>query len=141
MEGGEIRPRRSGFRAVSVLAAEAPDLLMILAATPIRYAYRDASAELEAEVPVVVLDTRGDPVALHLNNRAKGAPLGTPDEVARWYRAYLGLLAIVGRREMQVVFRLEPGDVLVFDNGRVLHGRAGFSGSGHAPASGLLRGP
>lgn len=129
VQGGET-VLADGFRAVSVLAAEAPDLPVVLAATPIRFAYRDAETELSAEVPVISLDTRGDPLALQLNNRSKGTPLGTPGEVERWYRAYLHLLAILGRHEAQVVFRLEPGHVLVFDNQRVLHGRKGFSGEG-----------
>ena len=32
--------------------------------------------------------------------------------------------------EFQVSFRLEPGDLFIVDNRRVLHGRTGYSGAG-----------
>jgi gamma-butyrobetaine dioxygenase len=116
-----------GFRAVRLLGAWARSAL---AARPIRFAYRDGSAELAADVPVVLLDPDGAPAALHLNNRSKGVPAGSPDEVARWYAAYFELLALLEAPEAQVVFRLEPGDLVAFDNTRVLHGRTAFSGEG-----------
>jgi gamma-butyrobetaine dioxygenase len=102
----------------------------VLASRPIRYAYRDATAELVADVPVVALDARGEPTAIHLNNRSKGVPVGSPAEVADWYAAYFELLALLEAPEAQVVFRLEPGDLVAFDNERVLHGRTAFSGEG-----------
>jgi gamma-butyrobetaine dioxygenase len=116
-----------GFRAVRLLA---PESRAALAARPIRFAYRDATAELAADVPVVALDGRGEPAAVHLNNRSKGVPVGTPDEVAEWYAAYFELLALLEAPGAQVVFRLEPGDLVAFDNTRVLHGRTAFSGAG-----------
>ena len=49
---------------------------------------------------------------------------------AAWYEAYFELLGLLAAPDAQVVFRLEPGDVIVFDNLRVLHGRLGFSSGG-----------
>jgi gamma-butyrobetaine dioxygenase len=119
-----------GFAAVERLRRGAPSRLATLAGEPIRFAYRDESADLEADVPVVSLDAHGDVVALHLNNRSKGVPHGDPAGVASWYDAYLGLVALIEHAELQVVFRLEPGDLIVFDNLRVLHGRTGFASTG-----------
>jgi len=119
-----------GFAAVERLRSEAPDRLATLAREPIRFAYRDENADLEADVPVVSLDPLGEVVALHLNNRSKGIPHGDPARVASWYDAYLGLVALVETPELQVVFRLEPGDLILFDNLRVLHGRTGFASAG-----------
>jgi gamma-butyrobetaine dioxygenase len=119
-----------GFAAAGQLRAEAPERLELLARTPIRYAYRDGDTDLETDVPVVTVDAYGDVVALHLNNRSKGIPYGAPADVARWYDAYLALVGLVESSERQLVFRLEPGDLIVFDNLRVLHGRTGFAGEG-----------
>jgi gamma-butyrobetaine dioxygenase len=116
-----------GFRAVARLS---PDKLDVLVRQPIRYAYRDEGAELWADVPVVTLDAAGAPAAVHLNNRSKGVPVGTPDAVARWYEAYFELVALLDSPDAQVVFRLDPGDVAVFDNLRVLHARTAFAGEG-----------
>jgi gamma-butyrobetaine dioxygenase len=116
-----------GFRAVGALA---PAQLQILAETPIRFAYRDASADLSADVPIVEVGADGSPRALHVNNRSKGLPAGLATRVAEWYEAYFELLRLLEQPEAQVVFRLDPGDVVLFDNLRVLHARTGFSGEG-----------
>jgi gamma-butyrobetaine dioxygenase len=119
-----------GFRAVEELSATEPEHLATLARTPIRFTYRDAEAELEADVPVIELEPDGSPRAVHVNNRSKGIPVGSPGRVAAWYESYFELLRLIESPEAQVVFRLEPGDVVVFDNLRILHGRTGFSGEG-----------
>jgi gamma-butyrobetaine dioxygenase len=119
-----------GFRAVSLLGKQSPARVEILSRTPIRFAYRDQVAELEAEASILELDERGRPRAIRLNNRSKGTPVGPPGDVLAWYEAYFELVALLDRPEAQVVFRLDPGDVVVFDNRRVLHARTGFSGEG-----------
>jgi gamma-butyrobetaine dioxygenase len=127
--GGETA-LADGFRAVEGLSDAYPERLATLARTPIRFAYRDADAQLEADIPVIELEPDGSPRALHVNNRSKGIPVGTPSRVGAWYDAYFELLRLIEDPEAQVAFRLEPGDVVVFDNLRILHGRTGFSGEG-----------
>jgi gamma-butyrobetaine dioxygenase len=119
-----------GFRAVAELNARSPHSVEILARTAIRFAYRDADADLWADVPVIELDPRELTVAVHVNNRSKWVPVGPAERVGEWYTAYFELLSLLESPEAQVVFRLQPGDVLVFDNLRVLHARTGFSGEG-----------
>jgi gamma-butyrobetaine dioxygenase len=119
-----------GFRAVDQLWAESPSRLAALAQTSVRFAYADTGTYLEADVPVVELDNDGVVVALHVNNRSKGVPVGTSAAVSMWYEAYFELMSILERDDGRIAFRLEPGDVVVFDNLRVLHGRTGFSGQG-----------
>lgn len=126
VSGGET-VLADGFRAVAQLSPRHRELLSRL---PIRYAYRDAGAELWSDVTVIDLDGNGDPRALQLNNRSKRIPVGPASLVAEWYEAYFALLALLESPEAQVAFRLEPGDVVVFDNLRVLHARLGFSGEG-----------
>ena len=38
---------------------------------------------------------------------------------------------ILARPELTLLLRLEPGDLIVLENGRALHGRSGFERSGH----------
>ena len=119
-----------GFRAVTVLASRSPAAVELLARTPLRYTYRDEQAELVADATVVELDALGRVRAIHLNNRSKGIPAGPPELVRRWYEAYIALLDVLESPESQVVFRLAPGEAVVFDNLRVLHARTGFAGEG-----------
>jgi gamma-butyrobetaine dioxygenase len=47
-----------------------------------------------------------------------------------FYTAYRRWAELLARPERQLNLRLAPGDCLVFDNTRVLHGRTAFSVSG-----------
>jgi gamma-butyrobetaine dioxygenase len=47
-----------------------------------------------------------------------------------WYAAYRRLGEIIDDPEMEVTFRLEPGEAFVVDNTRVLHARKAYSGTG-----------
>jgi gamma-butyrobetaine dioxygenase len=119
-----------GFHAVERLRHEAPANLALLAMIDVPFAYCDESAELVHRVPVVQLDTGGKPAALHVNNRSKGIPERDAAIVGEWYEAYFALLDLLTADESLVVLRLEPGDLIVFDNLRVLHGRGAFSSGG-----------
>ena len=119
-----------GFHAVEVLRRDDPDALELLATTPIRYAYGDSTTSLESDVPVVELGDDGAPVALRINNRSKGIPVGPPGLVRQWYAAYFRLWDVLDQPELQSRFRLEPGEIVVFDNWRVLHGRGPFGEGG-----------
>jgi gamma-butyrobetaine dioxygenase len=119
-----------GFAAAARLKAEDADAFELLATQPVRFRFRDADTELEREAPVIGLDVRGDVVAIRFNNRSK-APLELRDELVEpYYAAYRSFAELLESPDLQVGFALEPGDLFVVDNERVLHGRTGFSGEG-----------
>lgn len=77
--------------------------------------------------------------AVHLDNRnmstsfayERGEPL---DDAHKVVRAYCRFVSLVEDRSAELRLKLQPGDVLMFDNRRCLHGRASFdasSGSRH----------
>jgi gamma-butyrobetaine dioxygenase len=129
LEGGDT-VLADGFEAAERLRTSSPESFEMLVHEPIRFAYRDEGTELTTDVPVVSLDATGAVAALHLNNRSKGVPQGDPERVGAWYDAYLELLALLESPELQVVFRLEPGDLVLMDNLRTLHARTGFASTG-----------
>ena len=47
-----------------------------------------------------------------------------------YYAAYRRLGEIIDDPDMEISFRLEPGEAFVVDNTRVLHARKAYSGSG-----------
>jgi gamma-butyrobetaine dioxygenase len=122
-----------GFACAAELAATDPASFELLTATPLPFRYRDgASTDVSARVPLIRLDTDGSVREVRFSN-ALLAPLDvTPDRMLPTYRALraFGGLIRSGRFELRV--RLQPGDVMCFDNYRVLHGRAEFDpNSGH----------
>ncbi|ORX91777.1 Clavaminate synthase-like protein [Basidiobolus meristosporus CBS 931.73] len=60
------------------------------------------------------------------------APYQRPFEsMEEWYRAYNKFSALVRSPEHQLRFSLRSGDLVLYDNYRMLHARTGFSGPRH----------
>ena len=54
----------------------------------------------------------------------------TGPDLADWYDAYLRLARLLEDERFQLRLRLEPGELFIVDNRRVLHGRAPYAASG-----------
>jgi gamma-butyrobetaine dioxygenase len=50
--------------------------------------------------------------------------------MAGFYAAYRSFAQILERPELELTFKLGPGDLFIVDNRRVLHGRKGFTSAG-----------
>ena len=118
-----------GFFVAEALRAGQPAEFALLAGHSVTFGYRDASAELSASAPIIEVDPHGDVRAVRFNSRSLQPPSMPPDELAAWYDAYLRFARMLAERSFQVQFRLEPGDLFIVDNRRVLHGRAPYAGS------------
>ncbi len=115
-----------GFRAAAILRREAPQDFALLATHRATFRFRDAETDLIARQSLISLDEDGEIVAVHINNRSFDW-LDAPAEIAGpWFSAYRRFAAILRRPEGEVVLRLAPGDCLVMQNDRALHGRTAF---------------
>ncbi|MGH8202646.1 MAG: TauD/TfdA family dioxygenase [Steroidobacteraceae bacterium] len=116
-----------GFALAQRLREEDPDAFEILAQTPVPFAYRSRNAALSAERPLIQLSCRGEVVAVHYNNRSI-QPLPLAAEAAeRYYRAYRRFALLLREPRFMLRCMMRSGDLVVFDNQRVLHGRTGFA--------------
>ncbi|WP_330334032.1 TauD/TfdA family dioxygenase [Streptomyces sp. NBC_00536] len=119
-----------GFHAAALLRAEDPAAFEVLTRTPVEFVFADARTELRAQRPLIETDALGRIREVRFNNRSTGT-LHHPAEVLdAFYRAYRSFAALLLRPELQLDFRLTPGDCLVFDNTRLLHARTAFAESG-----------
>jgi gamma-butyrobetaine dioxygenase len=125
-EGGESL-FADGFAIAEHLRVTDPDAFAQLTQTPVPFLYRSKDAELYAERPLIQLSCRGDVTAVHYNSRSI-APLRLSAHDARpFYAAYRLFAALLREPRFQTKFRLRSGDLVAFDNQRILHGRTGFS--------------
>jgi gamma-butyrobetaine dioxygenase len=129
-EGGEST-LVDGFCAASRLRAERPAAFTAMASTPVTFVRADARAELRATRPVVSVDPRGRIREIRFASRYLSPLRGPAGEIAAFYDAYRSFAQLVRDPELAVTFRLRPGDCLVLDNTRVLHGRTAFADTGH----------
>lgn len=125
-EGGESL-FADGLALAEYLRASAADAFATLTTTPVPFLYRSKDAELYAERPLIQLSVTGSVTAVHYNNRSI-APLDlTEPQTRRFYCAYRHFATLMRDPRFQLRTRLEAGNLVVFDNQRILHGRTAFS--------------
>jgi gamma-butyrobetaine dioxygenase len=121
-----------GFALAEHLRASEAQTFARLTRTPVPFHYRSPSADLYAERPLIRLSCDGEVVAVHYNGRSI-APLNLPlEETAAFYAAYRRFAALLRAPRHQMTMRLASGDLVVFDNQRILHGRSAFLSARHA---------
>ncbi len=121
-----------GYAVGEALRERDPEAFRILSTTPIRFRYRDAVTELTASAPPIELDVSGRVKTIHFSPRLDFVPLLPPEELSAYYRARRVFDHMLRTDEFEIRFLLEGGDLVMFDNCRLLHGRTSFD-----PAEGL----
>jgi gamma-butyrobetaine hydroxylase len=122
--GGGENTLVDGFRVAEDLPPGQRDLL---ASTPVRFRFADEETDLETETPVLELDVHGAVRAVHYNTRS-AQPFRLPGELVEpYYAAYLAFGRMLESPEYRIRFKLEPGDLFIVDNLRVLHGRTAYA--------------
>jgi [2-(trimethylamino)ethyl]phosphonate dioxygenase len=120
-----------GFALAEHLRQEDPAAFEALTRTPVPFAYRSRNAALHAERPLIQLSCRGEIVAVHYNNRSI-QPLPLAAEAAeRYYQAYRRFAMLLREPRFMLRFMMRAGDLILFDNQRILHGRTGFASARH----------
>ena len=86
--------------------------------------------DLIAEFPILNVDEFGNLCGIRLNDRV-AAPLAIPpQQVATYYRGLHYLLQQAEDEKLILHLTLQPGDIAIFDNHRVLHGRTDLTVNG-----------
>lgn len=121
-----------GFKVAERLRAEDPEGFALLTRHCARFEYAGAAGlRLRAKRPILELGADGELIAVRFNNRSAAPFADIPfAEMARYYAAYRRMAELVEAPELAFRFRLEPGQLFVVDNLRVLHARTAFTGEG-----------
>jgi gamma-butyrobetaine dioxygenase len=121
-----------GFAVAEALRRRDPAAFRVMSQTSVRFRFRDPVTELMASTPLLDLDVTGRPRAVHFSPRLDYVPLMPPAELTEYYRARRVFDHMLRSSEFEIRFLLSPGDLMIFDNCRLLHGRTCFD-----PAEGL----
>lgn len=125
-EGGEST-LVDGFAAARQLEKEDSDALELLSRLHIPFRFHDQEWDVRWSSPTISRDPLGDLKEIRFHS-ALTAPLDMEyEDVLPFYRAYRAFTEIVRRSENILTLKLQPGDLLVFNNRRALHGRAAFN--------------
>ncbi len=116
-----------GLAVAEALKLRDPAAFEVLTKTPVRFRFRDKDTELVASAPPIELDVTGAVRGIHLSPRLDFVPLMSREALAEYYRARRVFDLMMRDREFEIRFLLNAGDLVMFDNVRLLHGRTSFN--------------
>jgi len=115
-----------GFRVAKWMEENEPSAYHILTSTPVRFSIKNQNQRYSNMWPIIVTDAEGDVQEIHYNNRTMG-PLQAPDHVVvPFYHAYKLFSQRTREESQKLSFHLTPGDLVAFNNRRVMHGRTSY---------------
>ncbi|CAG0886700.1 unnamed protein product, partial [Darwinula stevensoni] len=115
-----------GFYVAQWLEEHEPTAFHILSSTPIRFQIKSGGKRYSNLWPVILLDNQGNVSEIHYNNRTMG-PLQAPGHIIiPFYHALKLFVSKLRDQQTELVFQMLPGDLVAFNNRRVLHGRTSF---------------
>ena len=117
-----------GFKIADVFRAKEPELFDVLSTVAIPGQYIGDGSHLMAARPVFRHDHTGALVQVSYNNSDRAPFLLPPDEMEQLYTALRAFDHLANSESMQWSEVLRPGDALLFDNWRALHGRRAYTG-------------
>jgi trimethyllysine dioxygenase len=126
--GGEST-MSDGFRVAAELKEQSPQLYDVLSSVVVPGEYQGDGAHLRAARPMLRHDHTGALVQVSFNNNDRAPFLLDPDQMVAWYDALREFDALANSRRLQWRHGLRPGEAMLFDNWRALHGRAAYTGS------------
>ncbi len=119
-----------GLQVANELRARHPEHFQTLTTVPWNWANRSKVTDYRFTSPIIVTDHAGEVVELRVGNWLRSPLVDAPfDQVEAAYAAYRVFFAMTYEPEFAVTFRLEPGDLMAFDNRRILHARGAFTDS------------
>ncbi|XP_068167345.1 gamma-butyrobetaine dioxygenase-like [Antennarius striatus] len=128
-EGGES-DMVDGFHAAMQLQREDPEAFKTL--TTLRVDFTDRGTDycdfmLQSKKLTIELNEEGQVRMINCNNATRDSVLDLPlHQVQPFYRAYKAFVDILNRPENLITFKLEPGEIVTFDNWRLMHGRKNY---------------
>ncbi|HWF98551.1 MAG TPA: TauD/TfdA family dioxygenase [Steroidobacteraceae bacterium] len=108
------------------LREEDPAGLELLASTPVRFRFIDGTTELIERRPIVQRDVDGRMTGVHYSPRLDYLPLLDAVTTRRYQRARRRLSELFADPRFELRFPLGKGELMMFNNSRVLHGRTAY---------------
>ena len=115
-----------GFTVTEKLKKEFPDYYKILTKIKVRFQFIDQSVVLEDWAEMIKLGDNGEFKQVRFSPRLDFVPLIDKDKLDLYYAARKKISELYNSDNFRIEFKLLPGDLLMMDNHRLLHGRTTY---------------
>jgi gamma-butyrobetaine dioxygenase len=115
-----------GFFAANWLKQNHAQYFNLLSSLRVPFVMKTGDSEYRSLMPIIGLGDDGEVKEVHVNNRTM-KEISIPEElVVPFYAGYKLLHQKMREQSSEFLFDLKEGDMVVFNNRRILHGRTAF---------------
>ena len=118
-----------GFKIAEIIKKDNKELFEILSTINVKGSYIGDGVFLEAERPIFNLNSKKELFQVSFNNYDRAPFRFEKDLTIKFYEAIRTFDLMANSKEYQWRHILKPGELLIFNNWRVLHGRGSFDGT------------
>ncbi|MDO6672907.1 TauD/TfdA family dioxygenase [Cobetia amphilecti] len=115
-----------GMAVAEALRERDPQAFRLLAETPVDFRFADETTDLVVREPVIHLDANDKVIEVRFNNWIRDSLRLPLEQMQAWYSAYRQYWSILREPAFRLHLKLEAGQMVAFDNRRVMHGRKSF---------------
>ena len=117
-----------GFKIAKKIKNEQKDIYDLLTKIEVTGQYIGDGVSLQATRPIFRLNSDKELIQVSFNNYDRATFKMSEDKTKKFYKAIKEFDLIANNKEYQWRRILKPGELLIFNNWRILHGRGSFSG-------------
>ena len=126
---GGLSTLTDGFAVAEHIRATDPQTFDLLSQTPIDFVNKAKTSDYRMKVPLFNLDRDGQLDEIRWTSWLRAPMRGSLDEMSRLHSAQKKAYQLGNSDQFKACFKLGVGDMMCFDNRRVLHGRTSFDPS------------
>tara|TARA_Y100001970_G_scaffold147145_1_gene180668 strand:- start:474 stop:1577 length:1104 start_codon:yes stop_codon:yes gene_type:complete len=116
-----------GFTVTEDLKKINKDFYKILSETKVRFRFIDKDVVLENWSELIILDENKKFKGVRFSTRLDYVPILDKKKLEIYYKARKNLSDLYNSEKYRIQFKLMPGDLLMMDNNRLLHGRTSYN--------------
>ena len=112
-----------GFKVATHLKKNNPDYFEILTKVKVNFKFTDKDVVLENKGELIELDEKNNLKQIRFSTRLDYVPPLEKDKLDLYYKARKKISDLYNSEKFRIEFKLMPGDIMMMDNHRLLHGR------------------
>ena len=116
-----------GYNVSEKLKRDCPDYYKILTETKVRFRFIDQNIILEDWAEMIELDQNKKFKQVRFSPRLDFVPLINKEKLELFYAARKKISELYNSDNFKIEFKLVPGDLILMDNYRLLHGRTKYN--------------
>ena len=117
-----------GFKLANEIKQKYKKHFKTLTTTKVKGSYIGDGVRLEAKRPIIKLNEKNNFDQISFNNYDRAPFRETNQRTINFYKAIKVFDTMANQKQYQWRHILKPGELLIFNNWRVMHGRGAFSG-------------